>query len=223
MTLPDNSNDNPIIKDPRHFSDTSYRINRSDQIQHLWPFSLVSCHQSSKIELRPAGEMGFGVFVNADVESGEYLCCYFGKMTHVAEEYSDYTFDLVLPNNVYSMTVDSDSFGNISRYINHSYSPNCKTCTEFHHEGWQQKNQKPYSPSSDWQYIASKEDENRYYYYRDGFESVWYKPTENLARWPIAGEEPHICFRANKKILKDEQLFIDYGKSYWATRDKKPL
>lgn len=213
-----------VPNDPAHFSDVCYRIHKSDQTNYLWNFPLISCDFSPKIELRKAGEMGFGVFAKADIEKNEYLCCYFGELFHVPEEYSDYTFDLVMPNNAYSFTVDSKKYGNISRYINHSYSPNCKICTEFHFDKWQQDSKTPYSPNQDWQYIASKEDANRYYYYRDGKESVWDKPSSNLARWPIQGkEEPHICFRADKKILKDEQLFINYGKAYWATREKKPI
>ncbi len=207
----------------KHFSDTSYRIDDNDQMHHIWPFKRVHCNHSSKIEIRDAGEMGVGVFANTDIAKDEYLCCYFGKLTHIAEDYSDYTFGLTMPNNVYAMTIDSKYNGNISRYFNHNYDTNCSTVTQYHYENWQKEGEAaPYSIGKYWQYNESEKYKNSYYYYCDEHESTWDKPADNLVRWPIIDkEEPHITFIAKRDIKKDEQLFIDYGKAYWETREKK--
>ena len=87
--MPDSAEKKPTQNlDPAHFCDICYRVSASDQMSYLWPFPLISCDHNSKIELRPAGEMGLGVFAKQDIEEEEYLCCYFGKLTHIAEEYN---------------------------------------------------------------------------------------------------------------------------------------
>jgi SET domain-containing protein len=206
------------------FSRKSYELDENDeQLRYLWPFVEVTCSHNEKIGVKKTDNMGLGVFAKEDIAQGEYLCCYFGKLTHIPEGYSDYTFDIRMPNNAYYLTIDAKESGNISRYINHSYDANCESLTEFHYAGWQKSSERPYSPSQDWQYISSKEDENRFYYYKQGQPSTWDKPNEKMARWPeINREEPHITFRAKRDIKKGEQLFINYGEAYWKTRDKNP-
>ncbi len=207
-----------------HYCDKCNRLADSDQMHYLWPFPLVPCEVSEKIELRDAGEMGFGVFAKEDIDAGEYLCCYLGILSHISSEETNYSFGIKLPNNAYSMTIDSKWSGNISRFVNHSYEPNCTSHTEYHFEGWRNESTPPYLPNHNWQYMRSKESGEKYYYYRNGFESVWEKPASDLVRWPIQNkEEPHIVFRASKKIAKDGQLFVSYGESYWKSRGVKPL
>lgn len=215
-----------ISKANKKFSAESCRIvgaGFGNQMDYIWPFPRIACKSSDKIELLDAGDMGLGAFAVDDIKEGEYLCCYIGNIMHIPEIYSDYIFNLKLPNNIYSITIDSLEHGNISRFFNHSNSPNCRISTEYHYHSWQESSEKPYSPDKSWQYIPSKDDENRYYYYKEGEESVWEKPKSDLARWPLKDkEEPHICFHAARDIKKGEQLFIDYGKSYWETRGTKP-
>ncbi len=208
-----------------HFCDKVNRCDDSDQMKNIWPFKPVTCNVSKKIELRETSEMDLGVFALETIEKDEYIGCYIGMITHIPESYSDYAFNLSMPNSVYAVTIDSKWNGNISRFLNHSYEPNCVSTTEYHYDGCHEVGAEPiYVPGQYWQYVESKDSKGRYYYFRNDFESVWDKPPSELVRWPIKEkEEPHIVFRAERRIEKDEQLFINYGVDYWETRSKKPL
>lgn len=87
------------------------------------------------LEIREAGEKGFGVFALKTFFAGTFIAEYAGEIIskQVAEERYNIEdknkYILALKEhyseNVVETYLDSYSYGNVARYINHSCSPNC--------------------------------------------------------------------------------------------------
>lgn len=80
---------------------------------------------------------GFGLFADEDIEKGEYVCEYVGNIITKNEAEQKIHFNLInhkpnyilqlkeeYPNIIISTYIDSEKYGNLARFINHSCEPN---------------------------------------------------------------------------------------------------
>ncbi|CAL2036203.1 unnamed protein product [Caenorhabditis brenneri] len=101
---------------------------------------LAKGYVSPKVELRNADAKGYGVFANAPIKSGEFISEYVGEIIEDDEKQrrmnsisfsGDYQANHYMMGLVKGWTIDATTYGNITRYINHSCSPNCITLPMF--------------------------------------------------------------------------------------------
>lgn len=80
---------------------------------------------------------GFGLFADENIEKGDYVCEYIGNIITKNEAEQKIHFNLInqrpnyilqlkeeYPNIIISTYIDSEKYGNLSRFINHSCEPN---------------------------------------------------------------------------------------------------
>ena len=80
---------------------------------------------------------GFGLFADEDIEKGDYVCEYIGNIITKNEAEQKIHFNHInqkpnyilqlkeeYPNIIISTYIDSENYGNLARFINHSCEPN---------------------------------------------------------------------------------------------------
>ena len=80
---------------------------------------------------------GFGLFADEDIDKGEFICEYIGNIITKNEAEQKIHFNLInqkpnyilqlkeeYPNIIISTYIDSEKYGNLARFINHSCEPN---------------------------------------------------------------------------------------------------
>ena len=80
---------------------------------------------------------GFGLFADEDIDQGEYVCEYIGNIITKNEAEQKIHYNLInqkpnyilqlkeeYPNIIISTYIDSEKYGNLARFINHSCEPN---------------------------------------------------------------------------------------------------
>lgn len=82
-------------------------------------------------------QLGWGVFAQKPIQKDEYISCYLGEIRYARElpinRYC-FSFPLISPSLSFlrgRWTIDALHCGNISRFINHSDSPNCESLLAF--------------------------------------------------------------------------------------------
>lgn len=78
-----------------------------------------------KISVRHSKNKGFGVFAEEDIEEREFLGIYVGVVVDENTE-GPYVFQIRenTPSRTFYTTLDAEYYGNFTRFINHSCSPN---------------------------------------------------------------------------------------------------
>ena len=127
---------------------------------------IISAHTENLYVKYLGPLIGRGVFATEEIKKNAFVGCYVGVVEPYDPylDFNDYLYKYPLICETQPLIINAKNYGNITRFINHSFSPNLS---------------------------------KHYAYCNHVF---------------------HVIFLANRIIEKDEQLFYDYGKSYWNLR-----
>lgn len=80
-------------------------------------------------------EVGYGLYSSVDISEGTFIGEYTGLISHHTPYYkmSNYCFQYPILQTEKHLSIDAENYGNLTRFINHSFTPNLQILHAFHH------------------------------------------------------------------------------------------
>lgn len=79
-------------------------------------------------------EVGYGLYAQTDLAQGTFIGEYTGLVCHNNPYYkmSNYCFNYPIVKSKNTLSIDAEPYGNLTRFINHSFHPNLDILHAFH-------------------------------------------------------------------------------------------